>query len=238
MASPGPDKRKEGNESRPPERESSESSDFLARLASRLSHKVSNSLVSSLNYAFILKEMHKDADTREMVKSIESGVGKAAAALHAFADACRPDCGGRGTVALDSILAVVVDTVSPEARDQGVALTTECARGVVVETRADGLREALSEVVRNALEAKGKRVDVRGFAEEGSVVLTVQDDGQGMEAEDITQACEPFFTRKPGSLGLGLFRVSRIMEVLGGEVKLSGASGQGTLAVLTVPKRS
>src|SRR5262249_49167212 len=69
------------------------------------------------------------------------------------------------------------------------------------------------------------------------VCLSLTDSGEGMDADTLTRATEPFFTTKgPGKgTGLGLPMVLGMVEQLGGRFELSRTPGEGTAAALCVP---
>ena len=69
------------------------------------------------------------------------------------------------------------------------------------------------------------------------IVLTVADDGEGMDADTAARAFEPFFTTKPqgeGS-GLGLASVYGTISQSGGFVSLESRPGQGTTFRIHLP---
>ena len=71
-----------------------------------------------------------------------------------------------------------------------------------------------------------------GLAEGRYVRLAVSDTGQGMDAETLARATEPFFTTKGvgKGTGLGLSMVQGMAEQLGGKFVLTSKKGQGTRA--------
>jgi signal transduction histidine kinase len=82
-------------------------------------------------------------------------------------------------------------------------------------------QEALTNIIRHA---KASRVDVRLTEENGSLVLSVKDDGRGISEEEIAN------TRSIGLVGMR----ERAM-LIGGEIALQGAPGKGTTMTLRVP---
>jgi len=101
------------------------------------------------------------------------------------------------------------------------------------------LSQALSAVVKNALQASPAQSEVflRVTSEQRCLKIAVEDCGQGMSAEILARAGEPFFTTKePGSgMGLGLFLTRSVLEQLGGELQLVSEPGCGTIATLVLP---
>ncbi|WPB78387.1 ATP-binding protein [Archangium violaceum] len=104
---------------------------------------------------------------------------------------------------------------------------------------AHAFARAIRGVVKNALQASGPGAPVRlGLVREAAGWrLTVEDSGEGMPAEVLARAGEPFFTTKaPGEgMGLGLFLTRAVLEQLGGGLVLRSTPGQGTTVVLTWP---
>ncbi|MDC0713471.1 ATP-binding protein [Stigmatella sp. ncwal1] len=104
----------------------------------------------------------------------------------------------------------------------------------------DLLANALENLVRNACEAmpRGGTLTVRTRREgpEGrSVVLCVEDTGEGMDARTRERAFDEFFTTKASGSGLGLAFVRRVVEAHGGEVSLTSREGHGTILLLRLP---
>jgi signal transduction histidine kinase len=103
------------------------------------------------------------------------------------------------------------------------------------------LELALRCLVENAVEAVADRGTVTLRAREAQprfgvamAALEIADDGPGMGEPERRQALEPFFTTKPGRLGIGLNVAARIALRWRGTVELAEA-GTGLVARLTLP---
>ena len=83
-----------------------------------------------------------------------------------------------------------------------------------------------------------RKYDVSGKSEE--LLLTVADNGMGMDEETLTKAVEPFFSTKPvgKGTGLGLSMVHGLAVQLGGRLHLESRVGAGTTATLRLPVAS
>jgi len=70
---------------------------------------------------------------------------------------------------------------------------------------------------------------------EGGVELKVRDNGRGMSHEVLSQLFKPFFTTRPGGLGLGLAFCKRAVEAHGGSIQAWSVEGEGTTVTITLP---
>jgi two-component system, sensor histidine kinase RegB len=101
--------------------------------------------------------------------------------------------------------------------------------------------QVLDNLLRNALEASPEDAPVELYAagDGEAVTLQVRDRGPGMDEAVRARATEPFFTTKEAGhgMGLGLFLAQTVVERLGGSLRLESQPGQGTTAVIRLPRR-
>jgi PAS domain S-box-containing protein len=106
---------------------------------------------------------------------------------------------------------------------------------------AGQLHQVLINLVTNACHAVGAGGRVRvatRTAPSGDVEIEVEDDGDGMTAEQLAHIFEPFYsTKKAGSgTGLGLSIVKNIVETHRGSIEVSSTKGEGSVFVVRLPK--
>ena len=100
------------------------------------------------------------------------------------------------------------------------------------------LRKVCLNLLLNAIEASSPvgKIEVRTFAEEGDVVLTIADHGCGMSREFIQSSLfRPFQTTKPHGLGIGLFQCKKIVEAHKGRIEVESAEGKGSIFRVVLP---
>jgi heavy metal sensor kinase len=144
-------------------------------------------------------------------------------------------------VALDELVLEVVRELHPLA--DGVALTPEIAEQVEAVGDRDRLKQALLNVVVNALQhtPSGGCVHVALDRVDGHAELRVSDTGEGIVAEDLPRVFDRFYradkarSRATGGAGLGLAIVKWIAEAHGGSVKVTSIVGEGSTFVLALP---
>ena len=79
------------------------------------------------------------------------------------------------------------------------------------------------------------RVSVEARHEDGRLVVTVADNGVGMDQNIREKAFEPLFTTRARGTGIGLANVQRIINDHGGNVSLESEPGRGSTATITLP---
>lgn len=101
------------------------------------------------------------------------------------------------------------------------------------------LVRAVQCLAMNGLEAlapnKGE-VQVSGDIGGGLVTITVRDNGEGILPENLPFIFDPFFTTRFQCLGLGLTLVKRIVQEHRGQLEIVNAPGEGTEAVICLPR--
>ena len=109
---------------------------------------------------------------------------------------------------------------------------------------AHRIRRALDNLVSNALRytPEGGRITLRAYADNGHVVLEVEDTGEGIPPEHLPYIFERFYrvdmarSESGKSSGLGLAIVKALVEAHGGRVSVESQVARGTRFRLTLPR--
>lgn len=133
-----------------------------------------------------------------------------------------------------------VDFVN-RAQSKGIALTVE-SPDVVLDTDADALTRILENLLSNAIKfsSAGTKVHLRVSDEKGQIRFDVIDHGPGIPDEDLPLLFGKFqrLTNKPtggeASTGLGLSIVKDLVDLLGGEIRVTSEVGKGTTFSVTI----
>ncbi len=99
------------------------------------------------------------------------------------------------------------------------------------------MRQILYNLAINALQSlqDAGTIIIKVFARGEDMIIEVQDDGEGIQEEDINKIFYPFFSTKTGGSGLGLAIVYRIVEDHGGTIRVQSGPGTGTRFTLSIP---
>jgi signal transduction histidine kinase len=141
---------------------------------------------------------------------------------------------------LQHVIDECLDECRGEAANRGVVLRTECPVEVTVTLDKLKMKQALVNVLRNAIEAspRGSEVLVRAALQDGSAEVAVSDSGPGIPERDREAVFTPFFTTKEHGTGLGLAIAREFTEAHGGRLSVAAHDGEpGATFVFHLPLR-
>ncbi len=198
-------------------------------LLGHVSHNVNNLLTTILSPAQLLLEGIHDPDAREDILDILQATQRARALLREMYRAVRFEPESMESMPLAPLLSDVV--ARPMVDELQVRLDLPPLPPVLGVS--DGLRTILHSLLSNAAEAGAKTVRITARHEGDRVLLSIADDGSGIEAAQLARLFEPFATSKP-RVGAGLSLATSRTRLLGWGGGISAASTPGAGAILTL----
>jgi len=145
---------------------------------------------------------------------------------------------------LDEIVNEAVSNLRQQAKKKGLTLDVAVPQGMALHTDRRRLLQCMLNFLSNAIKYS-ERGQISVFAEDKGkeVVLSVQDTGIGVSAEDMPQLFEAFeridthMRVKAGGTGLGLYLTNKIAtELLQGEVGADSRPGEGSTFWIKIPR--
>jgi signal transduction histidine kinase len=135
--------------------------------------------------------------------------------------------------------------VQPIATSASVRVEASISPDVpAMHADADRIMQALVNLLSNAIKfaPSGTIVTIAAEEQDGFVVITVEDRGQGIAAEDAGRLFQKFqqldgsVTRRVGGTGLGLAITKAIVEEHGGTIAVDSVVGERTVFRMKVPR--
>ncbi len=216
----------------------------LGQMAAGVAHEIRNPL-GGIKMAMGLLSGYDgpDALTREMIETVRSGIQEIESIIGHLLDYTRETRLDRQPYDVAGLLRQVAQAMAEDARTRGIELDCAGCEGEALAL-VDGqrIRQVLTNVVRNAVEATdrrpGGRVECRCRPREGGVVVEVIDNGVGMTVEERERMFLPFFTTKPTGTGLGLAIAKKIVDLHGGRSRWSPSRAAGPASGSSCPAAS
>ena len=131
--------------------------------------------------------------------------------------------------------------LGPSAADRGVAVQVHTPASVVVKADPDRLGQAVANLVENATSFATSTVTVSVARDGADAVITVTDDGPGIDPVDLPHVFERLYVtklmpeRSESSSGLGLAIVRELVGAMNGQVDATRPPAGGTAMVIRIP---
>ena len=103
------------------------------------------------------------------------------------------------------------------------------------------IKQVMANLIDNAVKYGGTEIVMKIEKQDGFIMVSIKDNGQGISAEDLPYIFNAFFrgeksrSRESGGTGLGLAIVKYIIEAHGGEIRAVSEPGKGSEFTFTLP---
>jgi signal transduction histidine kinase len=222
-------------------------SDYIAAL----SHELRTPLNAIIGFAEIMEQQRmgplENAKYREYVGDIKSSGELLLSLINDLLDLSKAESGrielDPDAVEIKPIVMGVISLLGPQAERYGVTLHATIAKdipAIVADQRS--LKQILLNLAGNAIKFnnRGGEVEITATLDAaGAVIITVRDNGPGMDADDLKAALEPYRRAKSArhreGTGLGLPLARALIEANKAQFTMDSAPGAGTVMRLTFP---
>lgn len=216
----------------------------VGRMTSGIAHDFNN--VLAVIELCAARALTGRGDRQQQLEKIRRAADRASGLTKRLLSFARSGAQPRAAVDICSVLRELADTLSsflPETIHFGVSVPAEPRYVVADEAQVEQVVLNLVLNARDALHFEGEihvgLTDVQPQAPntEPQVVLSVQDDGAGMDEATQRLAFEPFFSTKSAKLGtgMGLWTVRDFAQRAGGTVRLQSVPQRGTRCEVILP---
>lgn len=216
---------------------------FRERFISNAAHELRTPVTSIIGFAEILST-RGGALPREEMQEVFAGLHRSGARLATLVnnllDLSRFQ-EGRLDLRISNVDVgrVARDVVASLPAPNGKVVKIDVPADLKVRADEDRLDQMLSNLVTNAYRYGGHDIVVRARAEDGSVVLAVEDDGPGVEPDIAPRLFEPFSSggrsSTVGGSGLGLTIVKMLADASGGDISYTPLEPHGARFEIRLP---
>jgi len=214
----------------------------ISMLSAGVAHEINNPLSSIMTNVQNLIEEEEDREKSVSLRWIEQETRRIAKIVQKLLDFSSSD--------LDSIQGTDVNRLITETitlikyslkKTQDIAITTNLEEDIPYAGMSqDEFKQIIINLVKNSIQA----IEVRGNiliktrgGQDGTICVTIEDDGIGIREEIIPHIFDPFYTTKHNGegTGLGLSVVYGIINKYRGTITVTSKEGKGTRISLAIP---
>jgi signal transduction histidine kinase len=219
----------------------------LAEIATMLGHELNQPLMAITTYNSAGKILLSQdvPDIAAAISSLDKSAAQAARAseivsrTRSFLQRRAPSMLSAG---INALIRDAIQTMEPEMR--GILLDVDdSATASLVPMSMDPtlIEQVIVNLLSNAADAARSagrdmpRIGISTAVDDGDVVVSVQDNGEGIASATAAKLYDAFFTTKPGGLGLGLSICRSIIEAHHGQLEHHDLGGAGTVFSFRLP---
>ncbi|MBY0599920.1 ATP-binding protein [Bacillus bingmayongensis] len=218
------------------EKRESEKLVVIGKMAASVGHEIKNPLSSLRGFTQLQKEKYADDKVYEhMIDEIEH-INNMVSELMAMAT-CKPSTYSNHLI--EEIVSNAMKEMSAEIDRKQLYLTYDVAPDPIkIDCDNRKLKEGFLYIIKNAIEAMehGGTLWIRiKKRNEDRVIVSIVDNGCGVQEENLNRITEAFYTTKTGGIGLGLTVACKIIEEHNGEIHITSKRNVGTTVDIILP---
>ncbi|QHE51624.1 ATP-binding protein [Pontibacillus sp. HMF3514] len=215
----------------------SEKLSAIGKLGTGLAHEIRNPLTSIMGLTQLLQENNQQ---NKYLEIINDELERMASLVNQFVILGKPTDIQRETCDVNKLLTNTVELMKSNTRLQNSSITFHPSQfNLKTQIDPSKIKQVLINFIKNALEAMPDGgevvVDSALLEETEEVHISIQDNGEGMTEEEVSQLGKLFFTTKESGIGMGLPICFDIVKAHQGRVEYDSQKGQGTCVHLYLP---
>lgn len=214
----------------------------IGRLATALAHEIRNPLTAvKLNIQKIRRHPALGRLEREQLGIADTGIQQVEKLVKDILSYARAPKLTKQDFRVESLLEDALRFVEEPLAEKKIRLETDYTALPPIAVDGDQVRQAFLNTLLNATEAVSTegtirvRSRLRQLDSGPAVVVSIEDDGTGIESADLQTVFDPFFTTKSLGTGLGLTNAKKAIELHGGRIEVESQLSVGTTVHLILP---
>lgn len=210
----------------------------VGEMAAAMSHEVRTPLgILRSSADVLLREPNLSTDGHEVLGFIISETERLNKLVSTLIDAARPRTPHFNPLDLTQLIYRVMALLQSQAVAKKITMRFTQTEVMHVWADQDQMTQVLMNLLMNAIQilpAEGQ-IALRLERLNANMVLTVSDNGPGIQVQDQAQVFEPFFTQRAGGVGLGLAVVRQIVQAHRGEISYRNSEMGGAEFTIVLP---
>lgn len=221
---------------------------ILGQLVAGISHDIRNPLSAvNLNLQLLQRNVAEDTIEREYVDTALEAAERILKIVETIRGISKPTIVELKPITLNKLIPTVIDLTASSIKKKNIIVEIDLAENLAdVSADAQQLYRVFINLITNASDAiainKNGRIIIKTYneaphtqQERGFAVVSIEDNGCGIDEDDLQKIFEPFFTRKAEGTGLGLPNAQGIVHQHGGIIEVESKVGQGTTFYVKIP---
>ncbi|MCM3706509.1 MULTISPECIES: ATP-binding protein [Cytobacillus] len=209
----------------------------VGKMASAVGHEVRNPLAALRGFTQL--QMEKHPEDRDRYKMMVDEIDRINLIADDLMILSKPRLPLFKRIELSAVIHYVLSIIKEQAANQNIRFETDNLKSLPkVQCDEHMLKQAFINLIKNAMESMtegGTIVISAKLTEAEQVLVSIKDEGCGIDAKSMERVGDPFYTTKPDGTGLGLMVTKQIMDEHKAEILFESEVGKGTIVNLMLP---
>lgn len=220
---------------------------YIGTLAAGLVHEIRNPLnAMNVNFELVKEESENPSEntvenTKKLVDRLQSQIVSLNKLLTNFMSFAIPSVSEKMAFNIVELIDESVEFFTPQFTKQRIQFLKEYKTDepILIDADQNEIRQVLMNIIINAIQSLDKDMKLIIFNIDRSgndkVILSIKDNGCGIDKHKMGKIFNIFYTTKPGGGGFGLAIAKRIVSSFGGEIWAESEVGDGTVFFIEFP---
>ncbi len=212
----------------------------VGQLSAGLAHEIRNPLGLIRSYVFVL-DRHSDEKDKHAVRVIDESVQRINGLIENLLSFSRLSMEENKVFDLKKLIESIVVLEKKKLDNKKIEIVIEIPDNTIVKTNEEILKMCIMNLINNSIDAfpyakPGNMIKIAGIiAKDGSLELTVEDNGAGVDEDALENIFNPFFTTKKDGTGLGLYIINNELTRINGKISIESEKNIGTKFIINIP---
>ncbi|MCX8030626.1 MAG: HAMP domain-containing histidine kinase [Thermodesulfovibrionales bacterium] len=221
----------------------------IGQLSRNMAHEIRNPLnfinlsIDYINSKYVPEDEKERERFYNLINGIKMEIQRLNTLVNEFLNYSKPIKLNRKNVRFKEIIDDLLSLIIAKADAEKVNILYEIKTDCELSVDPDLIKSCILNIFTNAFSAmqnidRQRLLTIRAELILNEFILSITDNGEGVEAEKLPKIFEPFFSSKKDGLGLGLPFTKRVIEEHGGRVEFISKKNEGTEVKIILPYKN
>ncbi len=179
---------------------------LIGQLAAGISHEVRNPLTTVRGFLQLIESRSDSSENKEYMDMMISEIDRANEIITDFLSLAKVNAESTKKESLNDVIMRIFPMIQADAFNSDKDIVLDLKEIPAIELNESEIRQLILNLVRNGLDEtpRGGDVSISTFTQDNQVILTIQDQGNGIPQQIQEKMGTPFVTTKETGTGLGL----------------------------------